>query len=365
MIINVIFVVIFFAFANAGSAARIVPTGKVSIIERGNVIGEFNQEALLPEGFLLRCEAKCAVQLDDVNMEIEPKTAFSVSPMKNHHDLKVQQGTVYYSLNQSSRPLHFDTPVEKATIGNIYVTSGKLKGYVRAVKDVTEIGVLGGGTMVLEVGSDKMPIFSGEKLAIAITDSATKKQKGLSTSLKYTKEAIGSGRDPGSRGYRAGGRGGDGGGDSSGGGSDGGDSREGDSGVGDSDDGGSGEGDSGEGNSGDGNSGDGNSGDGNSGEGDSDDGDSGDGDSGDGDSGEGDSGEGDSGEGDSDDGGSSGGDKGGGKGGDKGGGKGSGKGGDKGGGKGGGKGGDKGGGKGGGKGGDKGGGKGGGKGGDK
>ena len=312
LVVQVILVFIIFAFSNSGFAARIVPLGKVSIIKDGIVIGEFNQEALLPEGFLLRCEDKCVIQLDDVSMEVEPKTTFSVSPMKNHHNLMVQQGTVYYSLQQSARPLHLDTPIEKATIDNLYANSGKLKGYVRAVQDATEIGVLGGGTMMLEIGSDKMSVFSGEKLTIAIADSqknasATNKQK----SIKYTKKAIEGVSGPGKGGFRVGarsghGRAGDGGG-SGGGGSGGGGSGGGDSGGGDS----------------------------------------GGGDSGGGDSGGGDSGGGDKGGGDS------GGGKGGGKGGDKGGGKSGGKGGDKGGDKGGGKGGDKGGGKGGGKGGDK------------
>jgi len=112
---QIFFVVfLFLAFATAGFAARIVPTGKVSIVKSGNVIAEFNQEASLPEGLLLRCEAECAVQLDDVDMKVEPMTAFAVSPMANRTDLKVQQGIVYFTLKESSRPLHFDTPVENA-----------------------------------------------------------------------------------------------------------------------------------------------------------------------------------------------------------------------------------------------------------
>ncbi|MGD9054254.1 MAG: hypothetical protein PVG17_20520, partial [Desulfobacterales bacterium] len=117
LMLKIIVFFIFFAFATAGFAARIVPTGKVSIIKGGNVIGEFNQEALLPEGLLLECEAGCLIQLDDVDMQVEPKTAFSVNQTANRNELMVQQGTVYYSLNESSRPLHFDTPIEKATTG--------------------------------------------------------------------------------------------------------------------------------------------------------------------------------------------------------------------------------------------------------
>jgi hypothetical protein len=138
LMMKVFAVFVFFAFATAGFAARIVPTGKVSIIEDGKVIGEFSQEAPLPEGALLRCEGNCAVKLDDVYMEIKPKTVFSVSPMANRHILLVQQGTVYYSLNESSRPLHFDTPAENAATGDLYMTDDELRGYVHVVGNDTE-----------------------------------------------------------------------------------------------------------------------------------------------------------------------------------------------------------------------------------
>ena len=113
--VKVFIVFVFFAFATAGFAARIIPIGTVSIIEDGKVIGKFSQEAPLPEGALLRCEGNCAVKLDDVYMAVEPKTVFSVSPMANRHYILIQQGAVYFSINESSRPLHFDTPAGNAT----------------------------------------------------------------------------------------------------------------------------------------------------------------------------------------------------------------------------------------------------------
>ncbi|MFC1882564.1 hypothetical protein ACFL2S_13855, partial [Thermodesulfobacteriota bacterium] len=215
LIVKVIVIFIFFAFATAGLAARIVPIGKVSIIKGGYVIGEFNQEALLPEGFLLRCEAKCVIQLDDVYMEVEPKTAFSVSPMANRNDLIVQKGTVYFSLKESSRQLHFDTPIGNATIGNLFITKGELKGYVRAVEDVTEIGVLSGGAALLGIGSDEIAVFSGEQLTIANaehgkTTPAANRQESLSTNTNITIGAIHGGRGSGAGGPGGGGPGGGG-----------------------------------------------------------------------------------------------------------------------------------------------------------
>jgi hypothetical protein len=168
LMMKVFVVFVFLAFATAGFAARIVPTGMVSIIEDSKVIGKFSQEAPLPEGVLLRCEGNCAVKLDDVYMTVKPKTVFSVNPMADRHGVLVQQGTVYYSLNESSRPLAFDTTAENMTTGDLYMTDDELRGYVRVVGNDTEIGVLSGGSMMLKIGSDEMAVLSGNKITITL-----------------------------------------------------------------------------------------------------------------------------------------------------------------------------------------------------
>ena len=266
-------VIIFFVISPVSFAAEIVPMGKVSIIKDGYVVGEFNQKGLLPEGFLLRCEAMCVIRLDDVSLEVEPKTAFSVSQMTNHHDLIIRQGTVYYSLNKSTRPLHLDTPIETMTINKLDMTSSELKGYVRAVDDAMEIGVFGGGAITLDLASERFSVLSGEKLTIAVAATekqafANKKGENLEANKIYMIETIdnyndrfsqiysgdghdsdsgGSGDNDSASGIFSGGSSGGGGsgeGGSSGGGSGGGGSGGGDSGGGDSDGGGSGGGDS-------------------------------------------------------------------------------------------------------------------------
>jgi hypothetical protein len=196
MMTKVFAVFICFAFATTGFAARIVPTGMVSIIKDGKVIGEFSQEAPLPEGALLRCEARCAVKLDDVYMVAEPDTVFSVSPMANRYDVLVQQGTVYYSLNESSRPLNFDTPAGNATTGDLTLTDDELRGYVRVVGNETEIGVIGGGTMMVVTDSTEMAITSGKKLTMTMAGpvkatTATAEEEGMSRNTKIALGAAG------------------------------------------------------------------------------------------------------------------------------------------------------------------------------
>jgi hypothetical protein len=196
LMLKVFVVFLSFAFVSAGFAARIVPTGKVSIIKDGKVIGEFSQEAPLPEGALLRCEAKCSVQLDDVYMVAEPGTVFSVNSMADRHDIMVQEGTLYYSLNESSRPLNFDTPAGTATTGDVSMTDGELRGYVRVVGNETEIGVIGGGSMTVATGSEIVPVSSGRKVTMTLADTGTTPpaagaQEGMTRNQKIALGVVG------------------------------------------------------------------------------------------------------------------------------------------------------------------------------
>jgi hypothetical protein len=152
--------------AGAGSA-RIIPTGTVSIIKDGQVVGQFSQEAPLPEGALLRCEDKCAVKLDDTYMVVDAGTEFSVTPAADSTGLYVKTGTVYYSINESSNPLQIDTPNGEATTGDLTMTDNELRGYVRVSGNETEIGVIGGGTMMMETASGEMAVTPGNAVTIA------------------------------------------------------------------------------------------------------------------------------------------------------------------------------------------------------
>jgi hypothetical protein len=164
-------------FAAYPSSARIIPSGKVSIIKDGTVVSQFSQEAPLPEGSLLRCEGKCAIKLGDVYMVADPGTVFSVESTATGHSLYVQQGTMYYSMTESSRPISFNTPAGNATTGEIALNDSDLKGYVRVAGNKSEVGVIGGGTMTLETESGELTVASGKK----ITMTAAEHQKAVAT----------------------------------------------------------------------------------------------------------------------------------------------------------------------------------------
>jgi hypothetical protein len=175
LVLKVVIVIASFAFATVGfsanaNSARIIPNGRVSIIENGKVVGEFTKEAPLPEGSLLRCEAQCAVKMNDAYMVAEPDTVFSVSPMANSNELLVQEGTVYFSITESSRPIQFNTPAGVVTTRETSLTGSELKGYVRVSGNETEIGVIEGGTMTVETSSGEMAIVPGKQITIAVVN---------------------------------------------------------------------------------------------------------------------------------------------------------------------------------------------------
>ena len=87
--------------ANAGSA-RITPSSTVSIIENGQVVGQFSQETPLPEGSLLRCEDKCTINMGDTFMVVNPGTEFSVTLAAESTALYVKTGTVYPEMRRRS-----------------------------------------------------------------------------------------------------------------------------------------------------------------------------------------------------------------------------------------------------------------------
>ena len=154
-------------FSTNGGPARIIPSGTVSVIQDGQVVSQFSQETPLPEGVLLRCEDKCTINLGDTYMVVDPGTEFSVSQGANSTALYVKTGTVYFAINEASNPIQITTPSGDATTGDLTMTDNEVRGYVRVTGNETEIGVIGGGTMMVETTSGEMAITPGNAVTTA------------------------------------------------------------------------------------------------------------------------------------------------------------------------------------------------------
>jgi hypothetical protein len=78
---------------------------------------------------------------------------------------------VYFAINESSRPIQITTPSGDATTGDLTMTDSELRGYVRVSGNETEIGVIGGGIMMVETTSGEMAVTPGNAVTIAAIGS--------------------------------------------------------------------------------------------------------------------------------------------------------------------------------------------------
>jgi len=159
-------------FASGLSVGRIIPTGKVTLFEGNQKIGEFNSEAPFPEGTLLSVQGECGVKMSDLYLVAIDKSLFSVTTDPDSRILAVENGTVYFSLSSMPQTLVFQTPDGVVTTHQILLNasteSGLLNGYVLVADGITRVGVLEGGSMLLSAGDGKtMKISAGQELRLA------------------------------------------------------------------------------------------------------------------------------------------------------------------------------------------------------
>jgi hypothetical protein len=159
-------------FASGLSVGRIIPTGKVTLFQGNQKIGEFSSEAPFPEGALLSVQGVCGVKMSDLYLLAIDRSLFSVTTDPDSRILAVKNGTVYFSLSSMPHTLVFHTPDGVVTTHQILLNasteSGLMRGYVSVEDGISRIGVLEGGSMLLSVGDDKiMKINAGQELRLA------------------------------------------------------------------------------------------------------------------------------------------------------------------------------------------------------
>ena len=156
MAIFVLFMFASTAFASGLSVGRIIPKGKVTLYQGNQKIGEFTDEAPLPEDTFLSVNGECGVKMTNLYLVAVDKSLFSVSTQANSRKLTVEQGTVYFALSSMPLTLVFQTPEGLITTHEIMLKASSdasmLKGYVSVEEGVTKFGVLQGGSMLVSVG---------------------------------------------------------------------------------------------------------------------------------------------------------------------------------------------------------------------
>jgi hypothetical protein len=105
----------------AGSGARVIPQGKVSILEEGKEATQFQSEMPLPEGTLMLCNGNCLVQTQNLQLVAQDKAVFALAEGQARWDLTVKSGQVDFAARPDAKPISFHTPhdtipVERAIV---------------------------------------------------------------------------------------------------------------------------------------------------------------------------------------------------------------------------------------------------------
>ena len=175
MAIFVLFMFTSTAFASGLSMGRIIPKGKVTLYQGNQKIGEFTDEAPLPQDTFLSVNGECGVKMSNLYLVAIDKSLFSVSTQANSCKLTVEQGTVYFALSSMPITLVFQTPEGLITTHEIMLKAsadaGMLKGYISVAGGVTKVGVLEGGSMLVSVGdSETVRVNANKEFRLAQAD---------------------------------------------------------------------------------------------------------------------------------------------------------------------------------------------------
>ena len=95
-----------------GDRARVIPQGKVSLLEEGKEATQFQSELPLPEGTLMLCNGNCLVQTQNLQLVAQDRAIFALAEGKARWDLTVKSGQVDFAMRADAKPISFHTPLD-------------------------------------------------------------------------------------------------------------------------------------------------------------------------------------------------------------------------------------------------------------
>ena len=153
----VVFTFFFSGVSPAFSGSRIMPTGSVKVYNEGRLIQVLKNESALPYGALLTTMGKCGVRSENFYLVADDGCTFSIMDSPERRDIRVENGMVYYAITPKTGKLAFITPAGVISIMQVLfnadVNGGLLKGYLDVSGSQTQLGVLDGGSMVVNTPS--------------------------------------------------------------------------------------------------------------------------------------------------------------------------------------------------------------------
>jgi hypothetical protein len=136
----------------AGSSARLVPSGKVSVLDNGKEVNQFQSEMPLPQGIQMACNGGCVVQAKNLQLVVHDKAIFALIDDISQWDLTVNAGRVDFALRTEGKSISFHTPHDVIQTQQVIVPAGSeglLRGHVTVTAKATELAVDQGAMQVL------------------------------------------------------------------------------------------------------------------------------------------------------------------------------------------------------------------------
>jgi len=157
------------ALSWAGSGARVIPQGKVSLLENGKEATQFQSEIPLPEGSLMLCNGNCLVQTQTLQLVAQDRAVFALAEDKARWDLTVKFGQVDFALRPDAKPISFHTPHDTIQTERAIVpasSTGLIRGYI-AVTDSESVLALQEGTLQVMSPDGTVLVEPGQGIRLA------------------------------------------------------------------------------------------------------------------------------------------------------------------------------------------------------
>ncbi len=151
------------AMGFAGGTARLIPIGKVSLLQNGRATQQIAAEMPLPQGVLMLCNGQCLIRAKGMQLAAGNKAVFGVAEGADNWEVTVKSGRVDFALRPDAKLVTFNTPHDTLRLEEVIVsaaTNKMLRGSVMVTKAKTVFSVREGtvrvstenGTQIVEAG---------------------------------------------------------------------------------------------------------------------------------------------------------------------------------------------------------------------
>jgi hypothetical protein len=168
----------------AGTGARVIPQGKVSLLEEGKEATQFQSELPLPEGTLMLCNGNCLVQTQNLQLVAQDRAVFALAEGKARWDLTVKSGQVDFAMRADAKPISFHTPNDTIQMERAIVPAsgaGMVRGSIKVSETESVLSMQEGALQVMSPDGTVL-IQPGQGIRLAAAPATTGATAGVAGS---------------------------------------------------------------------------------------------------------------------------------------------------------------------------------------